>query len=271
MIYVVSDIHNKYDSFMTLLDEVKFSPEDTLIINGDAIDRSGHAAKVIKFILDHKEQIHFVIGNHEHMFIDAYETGELFKPMVKHTKKKLFGRKSEVKRHENEKVDQWFYVGGMQTFDSMVRYRLNTGVDILNNFYNYLKEQKDHFVLGDNLFVHASPKLYKMTDNKEDLIKWVEEHPTKDLIWDREFYEKAILKGQIKSIPMNIFIGHTSVVKSRNHRIYGIRKAYRRNFKNGYSIINTDFSSDKDDESLALYCLDTGKLYRKLYDDITVF
>lgn len=271
MIYVISDIHNKYDAFMNLLEKVNFSEDDTLIINGDIIDRRGHAAKVIKFVLEHKNQIHFIIGNHEKMFIDAYETGELFRPMVKHTKKKIFGRKSEVKRHENEKVDQWFYVGGMQTFDSMIRYRLNTGEDILNNFYNYLKEQKDYFVLDDNLFVHASPKIYNMPQTKEELVKWVENQKTNDLVWDRDFYEKAILKGQIKNIPMNIFIGHTSVVKSRSHRIYGIKRAYRRNFKNGYSIINTDFSSDKDDESLAIYCLDTGKLYRKLYDDIMEF
>lgn len=41
MMYVVSDIHNKYDSLMDLLDKVKFSKEDTLVINGDLIDREG--------------------------------------------------------------------------------------------------------------------------------------------------------------------------------------------------------------------------------------
>lgn len=271
MIYVISDIHNKFDSFMDLLEKVNFSEEDTLIINGDVIDRTGHAARVIKFILEHQNQIHFVIGNHEQMFIEAYETGELFKPMTNHTKKNFFGRKSQVKRHDNEKVDQWFYVGGMQTFDSMIRYNLNTGEDILNNFYNYLKEQKYYLVMGDNLFVHAGPNIYKMPQTKEELESWVKNQRARDLIWDREFYEKAILKGHVKNIPMNIFIGHTSVVKSRSHRIYGIKRAYRRDFKNGYSIINTDFSSDKDDESLAIYCLDTGKLYRKLYDDIIEF
>lgn len=271
MIYVISDIHNKYDAFMKLLEKVEFSADDILIINGDAIDRSGHAARIIKFILEHKEQIRFVLGNHEKLFVDAYETGELFTPMVKQTKKGFFGRTSEVKRHENEKVDQWFYVGGMQTFDSMIRYRLNTGRDILNDFYNYLKEQPNHLVIDDNLFVHAGPSIYNMPSTKEQLVTWVKAQSTNDLVWDREFYERAILKGQVKDIPMNIFIGHTSVVKSKSHRIYGIKKAYRRDYKNGNSIINTDFSSDKEDESLAIYCLDTGKLYRKLYDDILIY
>lgn len=37
--YFVSDIHGEYDLFMRLLDEIKFSSDDEMIICGDAIDK----------------------------------------------------------------------------------------------------------------------------------------------------------------------------------------------------------------------------------------
>ena len=39
MIYVVSDIHARYDLFRRLLDRIKFSNSDTLISCGDIIDK----------------------------------------------------------------------------------------------------------------------------------------------------------------------------------------------------------------------------------------
>ncbi|MGL4741161.1 MAG: metallophosphoesterase [Sarcina sp.] len=271
MIYVVSDMHNDFETFKALLNRVNFSSEDTLIINGDAIDRKDDATKMIKFILEHESQIKFIIGNHEQMFIDAYETGELLKPLKKKLKRNFFGRRVELFEHENEVVDHWLNSGGMNTFDSMIGHMMHTNENILNDFYNYLKRQRYYLVLGDNLFVHAGPNLKSDNHDRLSLIEWVENQHVEDLLWDREFYEEGMIGKKIKDLPMNIFIGHTSVVKSRNHRKFGVQRAYRKDYPSGFSAINTDFSTDKDDKSMALYCLDDGRLYRKLYEDITVF
>ncbi|MGL4450387.1 MAG: metallophosphoesterase [Sarcina sp.] len=268
MMYVVSDIHNKYDSLMALLKKVNFSKDDTLVINGDIIDREGDAVAVIKFVLEHQEQIHFIIGNHEQLFIDAYETGELLKPLHKKIKRGFFGKRIEVFKHDNETVDHWLNSGGMHTLDGMIGHTLSTGEDIINEFYNYLIKQKYYRIIGDNLFVHASPNIYGPTFDRGELVEWMKEQQPEKILWDRNFYEKGMLGGGVKDIPMNIFIGHTSVVKSRNHRRFGIKRASSKLYPSGYKIVNTDFSSTGQDKSLALYSVDKNELYHKIYDEI---
>lgn len=268
MMYVASDIHNNYDSLMALLEKVNFSKDDTLVINGDLIDREGDAVKVIQFVLENREQIQFIVGNHEQLFIDAYETGELLKPLHKKLKRTFFGKRVEVFKHDNETVDHWLNSGGMHTLDAMIGYTLETGENIINEFYNYLKEQRYYRIIGDNLFVHASPNIYGPTFDRGELIEWMKDQNPEKLLWNRDFYEDGMLGGDVKDIPMNIFIGHTSVVKSRNHRRFGVKRACSKVYPSGYKIINTDFSSTSQDKSMALYSIEKDILYHKMYDDI---
>ncbi|MGL4760669.1 MAG: metallophosphoesterase [Sarcina sp.] len=268
MMYVASDIHNNYDSLKALLNKVNFSKNDTLVINGDLIDREGDAVKVIQFVLENREQIQFIIGNHEQLFIDAYETGELLKPLHKKIKRTFFGKRVEVFKHDNETVDHWLNSGGMHTLDAMIGHTLETGENIINEFYNYLKEQKYYRILGDNLFVHASPNIYGPTFDRGELIEWMKDQKPEKLLWNRDFYEEGMLGGDVKDIPMNIYIGHTSVVKSRNHRRFGVKRASSKTYPSGYKIVNTDFSSTSKDKSMALYSVEKDILYHKMYDDI---
>ena len=75
MFYVMSDIHGNYEKFTEMLNKINFSKEDVLYIIGDVIDRMSGGLKIIDYIIGHKN-VFYIKGNHEKLFIDAYETND---------------------------------------------------------------------------------------------------------------------------------------------------------------------------------------------------
>ena len=71
MRYCISDIHGEYDLFLTLLDEIKFSDDDTLIVSGDIIDKGEQSVKLANFIFSLENSI-CLKGNHEYDFLKKY-------------------------------------------------------------------------------------------------------------------------------------------------------------------------------------------------------
>ena len=71
MIYVVSDIHARYDLFRRLLDRIKFSNSDTLISCGDIIDKGKDSVRLLKFIKN-MPNARCINGNHEYTFLKYY-------------------------------------------------------------------------------------------------------------------------------------------------------------------------------------------------------
>ena len=72
MIYVMSDIHGKYDKFIKMLELIEFSESDELYILGDIFDRGENSILIFDYVLTHKN-IHLIRGNHEQMFLDWYD------------------------------------------------------------------------------------------------------------------------------------------------------------------------------------------------------
>lgn len=61
MIYVMSDIHGKYDKYIQMLKQIHFSEKDTMYILGDMIDRGGEGHGTLDR-LDGTEKCHFTDG-----------------------------------------------------------------------------------------------------------------------------------------------------------------------------------------------------------------
>ena len=93
MIYVMSDIHGQAGAFYKMLKKICFSDNDQMYVLGDVIDRGPDGIEIIKYVMS-KPNITLLIGNHEHMMLDALRTG------LSHD------------------YDLWFYNGGMMTLDS---------------------------------------------------------------------------------------------------------------------------------------------------------
>lgn len=73
MTYCISDIHGEYDLFMRLLDKIKYSNSDRLIVCGDLIDKGVSSVRLAKTILDLPNS-YCIMGNHEYMFFKFYRS-----------------------------------------------------------------------------------------------------------------------------------------------------------------------------------------------------
>lgn len=70
MIYAVSDIHGRYDKYTKLLETIDLTPEDTLYVLGDVIDRGGDGFKILLDMAGRSNVIN-LLGNHEDMAMKA--------------------------------------------------------------------------------------------------------------------------------------------------------------------------------------------------------
>lgn len=71
--YVMSDIHGMAELFKRMLEQIRFSDEDTLYILGDMIDRGPDPAGILDFAMSHGNVI-ALKGNHEDGFVQWYES-----------------------------------------------------------------------------------------------------------------------------------------------------------------------------------------------------
>ena len=71
--YCISDIHGCHDEFIYLLEEINFDPtHDTLYVIGDVIDRGDRPIDCLRYIMNAKNSIHLLRGNHEIMMLDYF-------------------------------------------------------------------------------------------------------------------------------------------------------------------------------------------------------
>ena len=78
-IFLTSDIHGHYPMFETLLDKIKLTKKDLLIILGDSCDRGSQTYELYKKYNDLEKEgynIKHLRGNHEDMLIKAMESGD---------------------------------------------------------------------------------------------------------------------------------------------------------------------------------------------------
>ncbi len=71
MTYFISDIHGEYELFLRLLDEIRFSSSDEIIILGDMIDKGERSVSLVDFIAELPNAF-VIIGNHEYEFLKRY-------------------------------------------------------------------------------------------------------------------------------------------------------------------------------------------------------
>jgi len=67
--YVMSDIHGCFDELMEMLEIIRFSEDDQLIIAGDYIDRGKQSYEMLKWIEKEPLNVTFLKGNHDVEFV----------------------------------------------------------------------------------------------------------------------------------------------------------------------------------------------------------
>ena len=72
--YAVGDIQGRYNDLLRLLDRLEFSFEkDRLILLGDLVNRGPDSLGVIRFAMQHPEQVRVILGNHDLFLIGILE------------------------------------------------------------------------------------------------------------------------------------------------------------------------------------------------------
>lgn len=71
MTYCVSDIHGEYELFLSLLEKIHLSDDDTLIVCGDIIDKGCGSVKLLNKLSRMKNAV-CILGNHELAFLRYY-------------------------------------------------------------------------------------------------------------------------------------------------------------------------------------------------------
>ena len=70
MIYVMSDVHENFENFESVMEQIELKPEDRLSILGDVIDRHPYGLLILQKIMK-MGNAQRVLGNHEYMMMEA--------------------------------------------------------------------------------------------------------------------------------------------------------------------------------------------------------
>lgn len=131
--YVISDIHGHYDEFQEMLSKINFTDEDEMIIAGDIVDRGPKSLEMIKYVMNHKDNISMIMGNHEYMMLNCYKHGLL------------------------DNFNIWFSNGGKSTYSQIEE----CSDDEINDIISWIKtlSYSIEIEVGEKVYVicHADP------------------------------------------------------------------------------------------------------------------
>jgi len=111
MIYVMSDIHGHKDRFENLIQKLNLSPDDTLYILGDVVDRFPDGIRILRKVME-TPNIQMLLGNHEYMMLSA-----LYDPVEAETE---WESEEDIRRY---RMRLWYNNGGECTHQYLKRIR----------------------------------------------------------------------------------------------------------------------------------------------------
>lgn len=180
MKYVMSDIHGCYDEYIRMLELINFSDEDELYILGDIFNRGNKPLEILDHVLGNKN-IHLLKGNHEKMFEEAYESGDM---------------------------SLWYYNGGDTTYVEIV----NKSGGYEEMLYKYIKKLPFVKVIDKFILVHAG--LYFPNNcNELTIEEFVNIQEEDTCLWDRS--NVGSIDNTFKDY--KVIVGHTPVQSITNN------------------------------------------------------
>ena len=205
-IFLTSDIHGHYLMFKDLLDKIKLTKKDLLIILGDSCDRGPKTYELYKKYYDLEKEgynIKHLRGNHEDMLIKAMESGD----------------NDHWYRNGGEKTQKSFYNNSESkdtlTFEEWLE---REGIKSVKWFVYWLDRIPIMISGKKNLFVHAAFDTTKSEDEQEHRF----------LIWDRNDFWTNNKTGKA------IYFGHTPSKDGKiRHYVNDVHCIDTGSYKNG--------------------------------------
>ena len=209
--YVISDLHGAKDKFDKLLKLIHFNENDTMYIIGDVIDRGKEPIPLLLEIMSY-ENIHLIIGNHEHM---------MYKALVD---------------NDTQNYRMWLYNGGLVTeeqlfdldqwnIDNIFDYLYTAPVVIPDLKITNIDGKEKHYYLAHSSFINSKHIITTKT------MKDLKSYEINEAIWSRDYPYHYIRKTEAyKYFRDSILItGHTPTyhyyenepVQTKGHIFFG--------------------------------------------------
>ncbi|MGB3712292.1 MAG: metallophosphoesterase family protein [Erythrobacter sp.] len=168
--YVIGDIHGRLDLFEALIaaierDDAALPAADTqVVLLGDLVDRGPESAGVLARTREwqDKRDVRVLAGNHEDMFLAAFERPEALRHFLKHG-----GRETILSYGVSR--DRFNACSLEELFDLMPQLVPQAERDYISGF-------EDMIIAGDYLFVHAGI----------DPSRALDEQKRTDMLWIRD-------------------------------------------------------------------------------------
>jgi serine/threonine protein phosphatase 1 len=161
-LYAISDIHGCFKPFYELIvNTIKLTKSDQLILLGDYIDRGDQSKEVIDFIIDLQKSgfnISPLAGNHEVMLLDSVNNPEI--------------------------LPLWLMNSGIST---LISFDIQNIMEIDKRYIDFFTSLEYYKILDKLIFVHAGFDDFAINP-------FSDKH---DMVWEcRSFYQHPELSGK---------------------------------------------------------------------------
>ncbi len=185
MTYCISDLHGRFDLYRSMLEKISFSPDDTLYILGDVVDRGNEGLKILLDIAD-RDNVIGIMGNHDFVALTVLLNTDNSGLLIDEKKKLAIA---------------WKQDGGTETYNE---YKNLSPLDralalvTLDGFRHFAE-----VTVGENTFILCHGGIANYTADKP-----LDEYTLGDLAFEREDYTKPKF-----GVPNKYLVtGHTPTV-----------------------------------------------------------
>ena len=230
MIYVMSDLHGMYSSYLKILRKIHFCDADTLYILGDVIDRGPQPIQILQDMML-RPNVYPLFGNHEWMAMQCLDwiTEEI-------TDTFLASLDTERLIH----LADWMGNGASTTLAGYAALTKDAKADLLDYLCEFQAYEELYLNGQTFLLVHAG--LGNFNPDKA-----LTEYTIDELVWERPNLEKPYFDDPT----CHVVVGHTPTLM-----LTGKPEVFT---SNGCSFI--DCGACFDVGRLACLCLDTMQAY----------
>lgn len=241
-VYVMSDIHGQYKSYVKMLKMIDLKTEDTLYILGDAIDRGPDGIKILSDIMK-RPNVELILGNHELLMLDALTN---------------FDEIRSKDRHDTDDIDLWLDPcnGGEYTYEEFQKLSVSKRKAIVDYLQNSWIIKK---IKVNNKTYHLSHS-YTCERKIKDGLRY--DDLTHDEIWDVvwiNIFDRAFIKenkDKLYSNKRTVYImGHTFTQRLDCIDELGRGLIYHNTDYYGYHVYNIDCGMALKNKSSQLSCM----------------
>lgn len=185
-VYVMSDLHGNYDSFISILEQIHFSENDELYIDGDVVDRGLDGIKILQYMMM-MPNIYPIIGNHEYalMQVLSFLTQEITDEAI-----------GKIGEDTIQNILEYQNIGGQVTLDAFHKLSEDERQDIVDYLEEFSAFEEVSVNGRDFVIVHAGFMNFDPNRKLEDykLYELIFKSPDYEMVY---FENKYLVTGHL--------------------------------------------------------------------------